>query len=229
MGFGVMKIILLLSLLLIIIMVYCCEARNPNIVIEPHGGEDDMEQVCEMCVKYVSVGIDYLEDDHNQDSLVESLHLTCSHIPSPPLKQQCLSMVDHYTHLLFTQLSLINSSQIICKSLNLCQSLMPLSSSSQANCDACRDTVSQVVTKLKDPETKLKIIHLLLKECKSLNNYQDKCKKMVFEYGPLMLTDLEKFLDKKDVCSIIGVCPPPHSHLSYLHALQALPDSLLFY
>jgi saposin len=95
----------------------------------------------------------------------------------------------------------------------------------QGNCEACRETVSEVVTKLKDPETKLKIIRLLLKECKSLNNYQDKCKKMVFEYGPLMLTDLQKFLEKKDVCTILHVCPGPATHRDYVPAVESLADS----
>uniref|UniRef100_A0A0D3B4V8 Saposin B-type domain-containing protein n=1 Tax=Brassica oleracea var. oleracea TaxID=109376 RepID=A0A0D3B4V8_BRAOL len=117
--------------------------------------------------------------------------MTCSQIP--PLQKQCLAMVDRYTQRFFTQVSLLKPHHI-CKSLNLCQP--PLHS--QGNCDACHDTVSQLLPKLKDPQTKLKIIRLLLKECKSLNNYQDKCKKMVFEYGPLMLADLENFLEKKD-------------------------------
>nr|VDC89019.1 unnamed protein product [Brassica oleracea] len=113
--------------------------------------------------------------------------MTCSQIP--PLQKQA----DRYTQRFFTQVSLLKPHHI-CKSLNLCQP--PLHS--QGNCDACHDTVSQLLPKLKDPQTKLKIIRLLLKECKSLNNYEDKCKKMVFEYGPLMLADLENFLEKKD-------------------------------
>ena len=69
---------------------------------------------------------------------------------------QCLSMVDHYTQLFFTQVSTIKSDQI-CKRLNLCQAVTPAFASQvhQGNCEACRETVSEVVTKLKDPETKV--------------------------------------------------------------------------
>ncbi|KAJ4882228.1 saposin B domain-containing protein [Raphanus sativus] len=182
----------------------------------PQPSADD-NQVCELCDKYLTLAIDYLQNDDNQNALVEALHMTCSQIP--PLQKQCLSMVDHYTQLFFTRVSLLNPHGI-CKTLNLCQPLL----ASQGNCEACHDTVSQLVTKLKDPQTKLKIIRLLLKECKSLNNYQDKCKKMVFEYGPLMLADFENFLEKKDVCSILGVCPPPPIHSFYILP-AALADS----
>lgn len=59
-------------------------------------------------------------------------------------------MVDHYTQLFFTRVSLLNPHGI-CKTLNLCQPLL----ASQGNCEACHDTVSQLVTKLKDPQTKV--------------------------------------------------------------------------
>ncbi|CAH8334493.1 unnamed protein product [Eruca vesicaria subsp. sativa] len=192
-----------------------CDASNP-ILLQP--SVDDNNQVCELCDKYLTLAIEYLQNDDNQNALVEALHVTCSQIP--PLQKQCLSMVDHYTQLFFTRVSLLKPHHI-CKTLALCQP--PLANASQGNCQACRDTVSLLVTKLKDPQTKLKIIRLLLKECKSLNNYQDKCKKMVFEYGPLMLADLEKFLEKKDVCSILGVCPPPPTNSFYV--VPALADS----
>ncbi|KAK4582228.1 hypothetical protein RGQ29_025410 [Quercus rubra] len=41
----------------------------------------------------------------------------------------------------------------------------------------------------------LEIIELLLKACNSMENYVKKCKKMVFEYGPLILANAEKFLE----------------------------------
>ncbi|XP_013607080.1 PREDICTED: prosaposin-like [Brassica oleracea var. oleracea] len=181
-----------------------CDASNPIPSVHDN-------QVCELCDKYLTLAIDYLQNEDNQNAFVEALHMTCSQIP--PLQKQCLAMVDRYTQRFFTQVSLLKPHHI-CKSLNLCQP--PLHS--QGNCDACHDTVSQLLPKLKDPQTKLKIIRLLLKECKSLNNYQDKCKKMVFEYGPLMLADLENFLEKKDVCSILGVCPT--------HSFYVLPAAL---
>lgn len=115
-----------------------------SIVLAESGG-----QVCELCDKYATLAIEYLGDDDNQKALVEALHTSCSQIP--PLQKQCLSMVDHYTQLFFTQVSVIKSDQI-CTRLNLCQAVK----GGQGNsCEACRQTVSELVTQLKDPETKV--------------------------------------------------------------------------
>lgn len=43
---------------------------------------------------------------------------------------------------------------------------------------------------------------------------------MVFEYGPLVLADMEKFLEKNDVCSILRVCPA--TNRDYIPALEAV-------
>ncbi|VVB12806.1 unnamed protein product [Arabis nemorensis] len=221
--FGAVLVVFFLGL------TWSCDARNP-LALEPFGkivninNEPAHEnQVCELCDKYVTLAVDYLQDVDNQNAIVEALHTSCSQIP--PLKKQCLSMVDQYTESFFAQVSVIKPDQI-CKKLNLCQAVTALTSEvHQGNCETCRETVSEVIKKLKDPETKLKIIRLLLKECKSLNNYQDKCKKMVFEYGPLMLAEAEKFLEKNDVCSILRVCPATNNHRDYVPALEAVADS----
>jgi len=190
-------------------LTWSCDARNP-ILVEP---SESGGQVCELCVKYATLAIEYLRDDDNQKALVEALHVSCSQIP--PLQKECLSMVDHYTQLFFAQVSVIRSDQI-CTRLSLCQTVKGALAASQGNCEACRETVSELATQLKDPETKLKIIRLLLNECKSLNNYQDKCKKMVFEYGPVMLVNLDKFLAKNDVCTLLHVCPAPSPFTTHL-------------
>lgn len=169
------------------------QLSKKSVVLAESGG-----QFCELCDKYATLAIEYLGDDDNQKALVEALHTSCSQIP--PLQKQCVSMVDHYTQLFFTQVSVIKSDQI-CTRLNLCQAVKGGLAASQGNCEACRQTVTELVTQLKDPETKvsnyttsslfsikllincantfplqLKIIRLLLKECNSLNNYQDKVK-----------------------------------------------------
>lgn len=50
----------------------------------------DDNQVCELCDKYLTLAIDYLQNDDNQNALVEALHMTCSQIP--PLQKQVLSL-----------------------------------------------------------------------------------------------------------------------------------------
>ncbi|OIC44760.1 hypothetical protein A7L55_21050 [Acinetobacter baumannii] len=47
---------------------------------------------------------------------------------------------------------------------------------------------------------------MLLDGCKRVAGHEQECKKLVFEYGPLILTNLEKYLDSNDICSKIHVC-----------------------
>lgn len=50
------------------------------------------------------------------------------------------------------------------------------------------------------------IIQILLKACNSMESYAKKCKKMVFEYGPLVLANAEQFLEANDVCTTLHAC-----------------------
>ncbi|TQE05917.1 hypothetical protein C1H46_008441 [Malus baccata] len=52
----------------------------------------------------------------------------------------------------------------------------------------------------------LEIIELLLKACNSVENYTKKCKRLVFEYGPLILTNAEQFLETTDICTALHAC-----------------------
>ncbi|KAG2245113.1 hypothetical protein Bca52824_093048 [Brassica carinata] len=73
-----------------------CDASNPIPSVHDN-------QVCELCDKYLTLAIDYLQNEDNQNAFVEALHMTCSQIP--PLQKQCLAMVDRYTQRFFTQVS----------------------------------------------------------------------------------------------------------------------------
>ncbi|KAK1562748.1 hypothetical protein Q3G72_016464 [Acer saccharum] len=53
------------------------------------------------------------------------------------------------------------------------------------------------------------ILELLLKGCNSVENYAKQCKRMVFEYAPLILTNAEPFLENTDVCNILHACRSP--------------------
>eukprot|EP00262_Sarcandra_glabra_P015836 TRINITY_DN4983_c0_g1_i1.p1 TRINITY_DN4983_c0_g1~~TRINITY_DN4983_c0_g1_i1.p1 ORF type:complete len:326 (-),score=45.72 TRINITY_DN4983_c0_g1_i1:143-1120(-) len=78
--------------------------------------------------------------------------------------------------------------------------------SDDQSCTTCRNAMNEILDDLKNPETKLKVIKVLLKACESLENHVTQCKKLVFEYGPLILTNLEKYLSNNDLCLTIHVC-----------------------
>ncbi|KAH7654031.1 Saposin-like protein [Dioscorea alata] len=55
-------------------------------------------------------------------------------------------------------------------------------------------------------EEQFEIIEILLKQCSKVENYAQECKRLVFEYGPLILASGEKFFETNDVCSIVLSC-----------------------
>ncbi|RWW27457.1 hypothetical protein GW17_00008103 [Ensete ventricosum] len=60
----------------------------------------------------------------------------------------------------------------------------------------------------------LEVIEILLKGCNKMGNYAKKCKKMVLEYGPLILVNAENFLQKNDVCAAIRACQDSEEDLT---------------
>ncbi|KAK8464777.1 hypothetical protein PHAVU_010G067500 [Phaseolus vulgaris] len=54
---------------------------------------------------------------------------------------------------------------------------------------------------------RLEIMEALLKACNSMDQLAKKCKRMVFEYGPLIIVKAEKYLKTTDICTALHVCP----------------------
>uniref|UniRef100_A0A0D3DSC3 Pulmonary surfactant-associated protein B n=1 Tax=Brassica oleracea var. oleracea TaxID=109376 RepID=A0A0D3DSC3_BRAOL len=163
------------------------------------------EKVCTLCEEYVNVAISYLENNQTQAQIIEDLHDRCSHMRG--FAQQCVTLVDYYVPLFFIQLESFQP-QDFCKRMNLCDKVAALvEEARQDSCAVCHKTVSDILIKLQDPDTQLDIVELLLKGCKSFKNHEKKCKKLVFEYGPLILVNANDFLVKNDVCKLLRACP----------------------
>ncbi|KAL5224799.1 hypothetical protein ABZP36_011438 [Zizania latifolia] len=77
---------------------------------------------------------------------------------------------------------------------------------SESTCVFCHHIIDEIVSKMKDPDSELEIIQLLLKECTKMEGYVQQCKRMVLQYVPLVLVNGEKFLQKNDVCTLIQAC-----------------------
>ncbi|KAG2263394.1 hypothetical protein Bca52824_070473 [Brassica carinata] len=163
------------------------------------------ENVCTLCEEYVNSALTYLEKNETQAQIIEDLRDRCSHIRG--FEQQCISLVDYYLPLFFLHLESFQS-HYFCKRMNLCSHVVALvEEARQDTCDVCHRTVSEILIKLQDPDTQLDIVELLLKGCKSFKNYEKQCKKLVFEYGPLILVNAEEFLVKNDICTLLRACP----------------------
>lgn len=206
------KIGLLLLLLVGIIGLNNVDARNlvTSVTLAERGNYTGLknyteasdakdDSVCSLCKQYASVGIDYLQDTKTQTEIVETLHRSCSYTHS--LKTECISMVDYYAPLFFTEIAAVQPEEL-CRKLDLCY----MAFASEDTCTVCHEAVAKVLEKLKDPDTQLEIIEMLLKLCKKTEQYEKKCKRLVFEYGPLVMANAEKYLAKNDLCTAIHAC-----------------------
>ncbi|KAK7340029.1 hypothetical protein VNO77_20721 [Canavalia gladiata] len=191
-----------LLFLVVLGVAWACDARelaNPG-TSELSGKPD----VCSLCQEYTTKALEYLNENKTQAEIIDILHGTCKQLRS--FKQQCISFVDYYAPLFFLEVSSVEPEEF-CHKVNLCQHIAYFSLQLQENsCGFCKDTVSAVLAKLKDPNTELEIIETLLKVCNSVEKYSNKCKRIVFEYGPLVFENAEKFLETTDICVALHAC-----------------------
>ncbi|KAM7262870.1 hypothetical protein ACFE04_000553 [Oxalis oulophora] len=181
------------------------------------------DKVCEMCEQFAAEALGYFSENKTQSEIIDILHNSCSQMPS--LKQQCVTLVDYYAPLFFLEVSYMQPAEF-CQKVNLCQKASHFSSLVHENsCGICHKTVSEVLVKLKDPDTQLEVLEVLLKACNSVEKYVKKCKKLVFEYGPIILVNAEKYLEANDVCTMLHACNPTPS--SNKDMLQEVHGALL--
>ncbi|XP_028067658.1 prosaposin-like isoform X1 [Camellia sinensis] len=163
------------------------------------------ENVCTLCEEFAAKAIEYLEDNKTQTEIIDILHNTYARLI--PFEQKCITLVDYYVTLLFSEIELLQPEDF-CQAFYLCeQRVLASQSLAEDKCEICHLAISEVIVKLKDPDTQLEIIELLLKACDAVENYVKKCKTLVFEYGPFILENAEQFLESTDICTLIHACP----------------------
>ncbi|XP_073274682.1 uncharacterized protein [Primulina huaijiensis] len=214
-----------LLFLFIVSIFWCCNARdltsadfNKKMISVQQsynklsGGESPhMEEVtknenlCSLCEEFSADALNYLSENKTQTEIIEILHKTCARIPT--FSKQCVTLVDYYAPLFFMEVSSIEPDGF-CQKFGLCEVVIsfPLDLSKNNKCDVCHNLVAEALLKLKDPDTELEVVELLLKACNSIKNNVQKCKRLVFEYAPIILVNAEKFLETNDVCTILHVC-----------------------
>ena len=76
---------------------------------------------------------------------------------------QCITLVDYYVPLFFTEISSIHPEDF-CQKVNLCQKVALISSQiHEDSCGMCHHAVSEVLLKLKDPDTEVCITPIFFK------------------------------------------------------------------
>ncbi|URD81269.1 Saposin-like type B, region 1 family protein [Musa troglodytarum] len=158
------------------------------------------DQLCTLCENFTAQATQYIGENKTQTELLETLHQACSEMK--PFEEQCILLVDFYASLFFAEISKIHPEEF-CKKFDLCEEMDSINlRTSDDSCSLCHDVVAKVFIKLKDPDTQFEVIKMLLKECNEVENYVKECKKLVLQYGPLILINGEKFLENTDVCWI---------------------------
>ncbi|CAL0329637.1 unnamed protein product [Lupinus luteus] len=204
----------LMGLLFLILLgaAWSCDARQLTIAnTDQHSNDTEILVLnrktdgCALCEQYTAEALDYLDDENNQNEIIGTLHGTCYRMLS--FKKQCIELIDYYAPLFFSQVASAQPREL-CKKVNLCPYSTKISSKVQENnCDFCKDTVTSLVVKLKDPDTELQILQTLLKVCDSMEKLKKNCKKMVLQYGPLLFLNAENFLKPEEICTALHACP----------------------
>lgn len=162
------------------------------------------DTTCVMCEQFIEEATYYASQNTTQSEVLAALHQTCSKLGVFGTK--CKTMVDYYAPIIFLEIATISPKEF-CQKISICSDSSSLALNREKNnCDVCESAILEIETHLKDPETKMKVIEMLLDGCKRVQGHEQECKKLVFEYGPLILTNLEKYLDSNDICSQIHVC-----------------------
>lgn len=162
------------------------------------------EELCTLCEEYASQALYYLGENETQTEILNNLHQACSRLHS--FEKQCVLLVDYYAPLFFMEIATISPEQF-CEKVNLCEKKVLVHRPKHDDpCTICHHVVVEILTKLKDPDAQLEIIEMLLKACNKVENFVQQCKRLVFQYGPLIMANLEKFLEATDICSTIHAC-----------------------
>ncbi|MQL92340.1 hypothetical protein Taro_024961 [Colocasia esculenta] len=162
------------------------------------------EKLCTLCEQFTAQAVEYLSNNKTQTEIIENLHHACFQLHN--LKEQCILLVDYYAPLFFVEVGLVHPEDF-CTKVNLCtERTFLLLLKREDPCSICQRTIVEVLVKLKDPDTQLEIIETLIKACNKVEHFSKQCKKLVFEYGPVILINAEKFLETTDVCVAIHAC-----------------------
>lgn len=201
-----------IGLLFIVVLGFAlaCDARglaNPWSIIAANSASSELGRipdVCALCEEYTTKALDYINENKTQSEIIDILHNTCHQLHT--FEKKCINLVDYYLPLFFSEMTSVQPGDF-CNKVNLCQNIANISLKVQENtCEFCEETVSSLLDKIKDPDTELEIIEILLKVCNSVDKFGSKCKKIVLEYGPLVFENAEKFLEKADICTALHAC-----------------------
>nr|GMC93820.1 prosaposin-like [Ipomoea batatas] len=195
--------------LLALAISWCCNAKDLAAADLKRESLEKQVQVsgngdlCSQCKELVAT----YSDEQKQKQLTAQLHGYCYLVsPSP---QQCINQVDQSLSSIFEVIS-SSTPESFCNPFFFCKEGASISQyASNSSCDLCHRAVTEAIQQLKNPDTQVEVLQLLLKACDSAKNISTKCKKLVFEYAPLIMVNAEQFPGTNDICTLLHVCDSP--------------------
>lgn len=174
--------------------------------VQPLEEVNGNEQLCTLCEEYTTKALNYMVNNKTQTEIIDLLHKSC--LKMRFYKKECGILLDYYAPIFFLEINKIRPDDF-CQKFGLCEEAVTISQVlSGKSCDLCHQVVTEAKLKLKDPDTQLEILELLLKACGAIKPYAKKCKKLVFEFAPVILVNTEQFLEQNDICAILHACEP---------------------
>uniref|UniRef100_A0A1D1ZAY7 Pulmonary surfactant-associated protein B n=1 Tax=Anthurium amnicola TaxID=1678845 RepID=A0A1D1ZAY7_9ARAE len=183
------------------------------------------KKFCTLCEQFAGQAAEYLKENKTQTQIIDSFHQACLRLHS--FQQQCEKLVDYYAPLFFLEVSSMRPHDF-CRKINLCVDTAPPPSppspvstsppsppsasplmdplKGERICDFCHNAVFKVLTRLKDPGTELRIVERLVKGCVVAERFADKCQSLVFQYGPVILVNVVRLLERADLCITLHAC-----------------------
>ncbi|XP_019184248.1 PREDICTED: uncharacterized protein LOC109179133 [Ipomoea nil] len=186
-------------LVVLAISSWCCSAKDLAAAdlktesleeqVQVSGNEDQ----CSLCKQIASNVITYFSE--NRQTLYNLCNAILDWLP------RCYKIVEEISS---------SDPESLCKSVHLCEGVVSISQYvSNSSCDLCHRAVMEAIQKLKNPDTQVEVLQLFLKACDSAKKFSTKCKKLVFEYAPSILTNAEQFPVTNDICTLLHVCDSP--------------------
>ncbi|CAA6661865.1 unnamed protein product [Spirodela intermedia] len=230
-----------------------CDARK----LEASGVAENLEEYemnrrfCGLCEQFAGQAVEYMKENKTQVEVIDIFHKVCFRLHS--FQQQCSILVDYYAPLFFVEVSSM-SPHDFCTKMNFCKHIPspppgssppaaelsppPSSAPSPSSlkdpmsgehiCEICHNTVFRVLNRLKDPGTELRIVERLVKGCVVVDHFADKCQSLIFQYGPVILVNAVRLLERADLCVTLRACPNGKNETAVAYSSSSVPLLPLF-
>uniref|UniRef100_A0ACD5TR80 Uncharacterized protein n=1 Tax=Avena sativa TaxID=4498 RepID=A0ACD5TR80_AVESA len=98
---------------------YACILKKESLpqVSRGAGPSVSNEKLCQLCQRYSTEALSYLQQKETQAEILSVLNHECAKMG--PLRQQCITLVDYYIHILLLEVSVVKPEEF-CESAHLC-------------------------------------------------------------------------------------------------------------